>query len=160
MLNAREWKLVGASAALTAFVVVLASVVGNAPSLTENRPEMLAAGPSTGNLNSLNTTRGPRFQTLEEASILKNQKVIVFAFYGRHVNLGILDSYLYRNLRRNGGVVDILIYAIHEVTPEDKSALMSLMAKRPQCSKGESNGCYALIDARTRASHRTPLSST
>ena len=77
-------------------------------------------------------------------------QVIVFVFYGRHLNLKILDSYLYRNLRGNGGIVDIVVWTIHKATPKDKSELHSLLQRRPKCNPGSTTGCYALIDAPPR----------
>lgn len=69
--------------------------------------------------------------TREEQVLLSNLWITVVVFYGRHKNLFILDSYLFRNLRRNGGVIDQVVFGIHKASATDMQALDYLLANRP-----------------------------
>lgn len=69
-------------------------------------------------------------------------KVIGLVFFGRRELVEVLDCYLQRNLRANGGLLDEVIFVIHTDIQEDLDYLETLVPRRPEYSKYEVKGTY------------------
>lgn len=69
-------------------------------------------------------------------------KVIGLVFFGRRELVEILDCYLQRNLKANGGLLDEIIFVVHTDIQEDLDYLETLVPRRPEYSKYEVQGTY------------------
>jgi hypothetical protein len=69
-------------------------------------------------------------------------KVIGLVFFGRRELVEVLDCYLQRNLRANGGLLDEVIFVVHTDIQEDLDYLETLVPRRPEYSKYEVKGTY------------------
>ncbi|KAB5526428.1 hypothetical protein GE09DRAFT_1178171 [Coniochaeta sp. 2T2.1] len=68
--------------------------------------------------------------------------VIGLVFYGRRELVRILDCYLKRNLRENGGVLDEVVFAINTDDQDDLAYLEDLLKTSPKYSKHVPQGEY------------------
>lgn len=69
-------------------------------------------------------------------------KVIGLVFFGRRELVEVLDCYLQRNLKANGGLLDEVIFVVHTDIQEDLDYLETLVPRRPEYSKYEVKGTY------------------
>lgn len=69
-------------------------------------------------------------------------KVIGLVFFGRRELVEVLDCYLQRNLKANGGLLDEIIFVVHTDIQEDLDYLETLVPRRPEYSKYEVQGTY------------------
>jgi len=63
---------------------------------------------------------------------LRDTKIYALVYYGRKSYADILNAYLERDLRSNGGVLDGVIFAMVKYTMEDMRYLMLLQARNPK----------------------------
>eukprot|EP00435_Cladocopium_sp_Y103_P037215 s766_g9.t2 len=63
---------------------------------------------------------------------LKEAKIYALVYYGRRSYVDILNAYLERNLRSNGGVLDGVIFAMVKYTMEDMNYLIMLQRRNPK----------------------------
>eukprot|EP00435_Cladocopium_sp_Y103_P065653 s978_g27.t1 len=63
------------------------------------------------------------------AAGLEHQRVEAIVVYGRKDRIQILHKYLLRNLRRNGGVVDVVHFVVFAAFKEDMDYLMQLITE-------------------------------
>merc|ERR1719473_698179 len=63
---------------------------------------------------------------------LKNQKIYALVYYGRKEYAEILNVYLERNLRANGGVIDKVLFALVKYTQDDLVYLGQLQRRNPE----------------------------
>lgn len=69
-------------------------------------------------------------------------KIIGLVFFGRRELVEVLDCYIQRNLRANGGLLDEVIFVVHTDIQEDLDYLETLVPRRPEYSKYEVKGTY------------------
>jgi hypothetical protein len=69
-------------------------------------------------------------------------KVIGLVFYGRKEVVSILDCYLKRNMKDNGGILDEVIFAINTNNQDDLAYLEELLVTHPGYSKHVAEGEY------------------
>ena len=69
-------------------------------------------------------------------------KVIGLVFFGRRELVEVLDCYLQRNLKANGGLLDEVIFVVHTDIQEDLDYLETLVPRRAEYSKYEVKGTY------------------
>ncbi|KAJ3125216.1 hypothetical protein HK100_010928 [Physocladia obscura] len=67
----------------------------------------------------------------------ENVEVFVFVFYGRRQNVAILDRYLQRNSRENGGIISRVLFVANSVKtkPEDVAWIYKLVQANPDYYK-------------------------
>lgn len=63
---------------------------------------------------------------------LKGVKIYGLVYYGRRSYVDILNAYLERNLRANGGILDRVIFAMVKYTMEDLNYLVTLQRRNPE----------------------------
>lgn len=63
---------------------------------------------------------------------LKDVKIYALVYYGRRSYVDILNAYLERDLRENGGVLDGVIFAMVKYTVEDMNYLIMLQRRNPK----------------------------
>eukprot|EP00439_Symbiodinium_sp_Y106_P030056 s5097_g3.t1 len=63
---------------------------------------------------------------------LRDVKIYALVYYGRRTYVDILNAYLERNLRENGGVLDGVIFAMVKYTMEDMNYLVMLHRRNPK----------------------------
>jgi len=63
---------------------------------------------------------------------LKDVRIYGLVYYGRRTYMDILNAYLERDLRTNGGILDGVIFAMVKWTPEDFNYLVMLQRRNPQ----------------------------
>jgi hypothetical protein len=56
-------------------------------------------------------------ETFKLKSNIRN--IIALVFYGRKASVSILLKYLEKNLKRNGGILDKIVFAVRTKKPED-----------------------------------------
>lgn len=71
---------------------------------------------------------------VQARSLVGNLTVVARVFYGRHASLEILDCYLRRNLKRNGGLLDHVEFYIHQVSDADSLYVQELLFRNPDYS--------------------------
>ncbi|KAL1851637.1 hypothetical protein Daus18300_012510 [Diaporthe australafricana] len=69
-------------------------------------------------------------------------KVIALVFFGRRELVEVLDCYIQRNLKANGGLLDEVIFVVHTDIDEDLEYLEALIPRRPEYTKYEVKGTY------------------
>lgn len=69
-------------------------------------------------------------------------KVIALVFFGRRELVEVLDCYIQRNLKANGGLLDEVIFVVHTDIDEDLEYLETLVPRRPEYTKYEVKGTY------------------
>ena len=62
---------------------------------------------------------------------LAETRVYALIYYGRKSYVDILNAYLERNLRANGGILDGIIFALVKYTHEDLNYLIQLKRRNP-----------------------------
>ena len=62
---------------------------------------------------------------------LAETRVFALIYYGRKSYVDILNAYLERNLRANGGILDGVIFALVKYTHEDLNYLIQLKRRNP-----------------------------
>lgn len=62
---------------------------------------------------------------------LADQRIFALVYYGRKTYVDILNAYLERNLRANGGVLDGVIFALVKYTMDDLNYLIQLKRRNP-----------------------------
>lgn len=114
--------------ALLAFVFVCFLTFGRRLSTSwVSRPSVTRLDNQSGHLN---------FKPLETEDIVQWQKpaamkIIGLVFYGRRQFVSVLDCYLKRNLAKNGGLLDEVIFVAKTDDQEDLDFLDSLLAGEP-----------------------------
>jgi len=63
---------------------------------------------------------------------LRDQKIYALVYYGRRDYAEILNVYLERNLRKNGGVIDTVLFALVKYTDVDLMYLGELQRRNPE----------------------------
>jgi hypothetical protein len=79
----------------------------------------------TGNLEGIESWRRPRGLN----------KIVGLIFYGRPATVSILDCYLKRNLAKNGGMLDEVVWVVRTDSAEDKGWLDVMMKTEPAYTK-------------------------
>lgn len=75
----------------------------------------------------------PRCVTIDDPfEDLQDVKIYALVYYGRRSYADILNAYLERDLRANGGVLDGVIFAMVKYTIEDLNYLVTLQKRNPQ----------------------------
>lgn len=69
--------------------------------------------------------------------------VVGLVFYGRREYVEILDYYLQRNLKHNGGLLDEIVLSVNTDNSEDLEYLEMLLSKRPGYTKHTPSGGYS-----------------
>jgi len=77
-------------------------------------------------------------------------KIIALIFYGRPEFVSILDCYLQRNLVKNGGLLDEVVFAVNTERPDALSYLDELLHRNPTSyrryvPKKQYNGGYTKL---------------
>ena len=62
---------------------------------------------------------------------LKDQKIYALVYYGRKEYVEVLNTYLERDLRVNGGVIDKVLFALVKYREEDLRYLGELLKRNP-----------------------------
>eukprot|EP00397_Hematodinium_sp_SG-2012_P039057 GEMP01042583.1.p1 GENE.GEMP01042583.1~~GEMP01042583.1.p1 ORF type:complete len:181 (+),score=30.48 GEMP01042583.1:73-615(+) len=71
-------------------------------------------------------------QYVDTFSDLKDDKINIIVYYGRRHFVSILNAYLERDLRKNGGVVDRVLWALVHYSHEDLHYLVQLQRRNPE----------------------------
>lgn len=85
---------------------------------------------------------GKVYDEVLELDTSNSAKVIGLVFFGRRELVEVLDCYLQRNLKANGGLLDEIIFVVHTDIQEDLDYLETLVPRRPEYSKYEVKGTY------------------
>ncbi|KAK7708967.1 hypothetical protein SLS64_006447 [Diaporthe eres] len=85
---------------------------------------------------------GKVYDEVLELDTENSAKVIGLVFFGRRELVEVLDCYLQRNLKANGGLLDEIIFVVHTDIQEDLDYLETLVPRRPEYSKYEVKGTY------------------
>jgi hypothetical protein len=77
----------------------------------------------------------PPHETNDGCTLPTDARVIGLVFYGRKEFVSILDLYLKKNLRVNGGLLDEVIFVVKTNKTHDLEYLDELLSQQPQYSK-------------------------
>jgi hypothetical protein len=95
------------------------------------------AGEGVGKADGASGASGLEQSSRDQRSIA-DVKVAVYVFYGRKASFSITNIYLQRNLRKNGGIIDSVLFCPNTNVPEDLEYLQTLLVENP--------GVYASTD--------------
>lgn len=83
------------------------------------------------------------FEDIAEPIVPEGVKIIALVFFGRKELVKVLDCYLRRNLKKNGGLLDEVIFTVHTKLKPDLQYLdEELLPSEPAYRRWESTGDY------------------